>query len=454
MPDGQPITWTDAKQIAWTIRVDSHAISLTNGTETIDLPRETWDRDLYLAATDSGVIIRFQGARHEVGFLVTRDAAAPFLSLIGASQSPADSASGGGTRQGESPPARSWHQPQAAPAGRSGRRPLIWPKVSPYSVFALIFSSISFFPFVGLVFGLGSATLIVLFFKRVRQTDSMRHGRIMVAIAGALLVWGTGLCAFSTWAYYQMQAGPWFPIGSFAVEVIPPKWLNVAIYFGVILFSLSVHEAAHAITAWWLGDDLARSQGRVTLNPLSHIDPFGTVLLPILLAVAGAPVFGYARPVPVRLGGVRGYRRAHILISIAGPGSNLLMAAMSMSLLLAIACGVAIAEPAASPGAEATALDVGRVVVIAMDIIGRMLFINLLLACFNMVPIPPLDGSWVMEHMYPRTLGPFYARIRPYGFMIFVGFYYFGAFKYLLAPVYQVTWAAYDLIGVYYALLW
>ena len=83
MPDGQPITWTDANQITWTIRVDSHAISLTNGTETIDLPRETWDRDLYLAATDSGVIIRFQGAQAEAGFLLTPEAAKPFLSLIG-----------------------------------------------------------------------------------------------------------------------------------------------------------------------------------------------------------------------------------------------------------------------------------------------------------------------------------------------------------------------------------
>lgn len=449
MPDGQPITWTDANQIAWTIRVGSHGISLTNGTETIDLPRETWDRDLYLSATDSGVIIRFQGVQKEVGFLLTRDAAAPFLSLIGVSQSPADLARADGTPHEANQPARSWRRPQAASTARSGRRPLIWPKVSPYSVFALIFASISFFPFVGIVFGLVSATLIVMFFKRVRQTESMRHGRIMVTIAGVLLVWGTGLFAFSTWAWYQMQAGPWFPHGSFAVEVSPPKWLNVAIYFGVILFSLSVHEAAHAISAWWLGDDFAHSQGRVTLNPLSHIDPFGTILLPILLAASGAAVFGYARPVPVRLGGVRSYRRAHILISIAGPGSNLLMAALAFSLLLAIACGVAIANPAVSPGADAGTMDIGRVVVVAMVVIRRILLVNLFLAFFNMVPIPPLDGSWVMEHLYPRTLGPFYARIRPYGFMIFIAFYYLHAFDYLLAPVSQVYEATYHLIWIY-----
>lgn len=449
MPDGPPITWTDANQIAWTIRVDSHGISLTDGTETIDLPRKTWDRDLYLSATDSGVIIRFQGAQSEVGFLLAPEAAKPFLSLIGASQSPADSARGAGRPHQANQPARSWRRPQAASMRRSERRPLLWPKVSPYSVFALIFASISFFPFFGIVFGLVSATLIVLFFKRVRQTESMRHGRIMVAIAGVLLVWGTGLCAFSTWAWYQMQAGPWFPHGSFASKVQPPQWLDVAIFFGVILFSLSVHEAAHAISAWWLGDDFARSQGRVTLNPLSHIDPFGTVLLPILLAVYGAAVFGYARPVPVRLGGVRGYRRAHILISIAGPGSNLLMAAMALSLLLAIACGVAVADPAVNPGADSDTMDIGRMVVITLDVIRRMFFINLLLAFFNMVPIPPLDGSWVMEHLYPRTLGPFYARIRPYGFMIFLAFFYFGAFQYLLAPVFQVRDAAYHLMWIY-----
>ena len=85
-----------------------------------------------------------------------------------------------------------------------------------------------------------------------------------------------------------------------------------------MFFALSFHEAAHAITALWLGDDLARSMGRVTLNPMSHVDPFGTVLLPILLAWSGMPIFGYARPVPVRVESLRNHRRAHILISLAG----------------------------------------------------------------------------------------------------------------------------------------
>ena len=117
------------------------------------------------------------------------------------------------------------------------------------------------------------------------------------------------------------------------------------------------------------------------------------------------------------------------------------------SLMVAIACVAAIAQP--GEDAALAGLDVSRIVAVAMEILKRFFYINLILAFFNMIPIPPLDGSWVMEHLYPRSLGPFYARIRPYGMLSFIGFYYFDAFSYLLAPVAILLGNAFRLMWVY-----
>ena len=216
----------------------------------------------------------------------------------------------------------------------------------------------------------------------------------------------------------------------------------------MVLLSLTVHEAAHAITAWWVGDGLARSLGRVTLNPMAHIDPFGTVLLPLLLVMANAPVFGYARPVPVRLETLPHHRRAHILISIAGPGSNLLLAAASLMLLLASGCLLRLVVPKVAI-ANFAAVDFltpvtasGFVLAPAFGALCTILklsfVINTVLALFNLIPIPPLDGSWVLEHLFPTGLGRLYASIRPYGFLIFLFAIYVGLFKYLIIPVMAV----------------
>jgi Zn-dependent protease len=212
----------------------------------------------------------------------------------------------------------------------------------------------------------------------------------------------------------------------------------------VVLLSLTVHEAAHAITAWWLGDGFARSLGRVTLNPMAHIDPFGTILLPILLITAGAPAFGYARPVPVRVETLPRYRRAHILIAIAGPGSNLLLACASLLLLLGVTCGLRLVVPGASV-THLASLDLEAPVTAAgfafaaafgpLCMILKLSFvINVALALFNLIPIPPLDGSWVLEHLFPDSLGRLYAVLRPYGFLVFIGAVYAGAFDYLTYP--------------------
>ncbi len=198
----------------------------------------------------------------------------------------------------------------------------------------------------------------------------------------------------------------------------------------VLLLSLTVHEAAHAITAWWLGDDFGKRLGRVTLNPLAHIDPIGTVILPLILFMTGAGVFGWAKPVPVRTELLRNPRRDHIFIAAAGPASNILLALISLMLLLGIVCAIGLFAPEAtmanlisgafSTSVKVTGIPAAAVVGAICTVLQLSFILNMFLACFNLIPIPPLDGSWILEHSFPNSLGPIIAKIRPYGFMIFL----------------------------------
>jgi Zn-dependent protease len=175
--------------------------------------------------------------------------------------------------------------------------------------------------------------------------------------------------------------------------------LSVALGFGVLIISLTIHEAAHAWTADRLGDRTARMLGRVSLNPLVHIDPIGTVLLPLIAAFSNLPLIGWARPVPVNTRNLRQPRRDFMLVAAAGPISNLLQATVAALLLRA-----AIAGGAVSDG--------------VVDILFRAIQINLLLAFFNLIPVPPLDGGNVLLGLLPPRLAAGYSQLRQYGFLV------------------------------------
>jgi len=197
---------------------------------------------------------------------------------------------------------------------------------------------------------------------------------------------------------------------------------RVFISFIVLLFSLTVHETAHAWTASRLGDQTARLQGRVSLNPVVHADIVGTVLFPLLAILGNIPLIGWAKPVPVSVRNLRNGRRDYVLVAAAGPASNLLLAiGASIALDLLTISPMRLGEPNMS--------------VPIASLLSAAIRINVLLAVFNMLPIPPLDGGNVLGGLLPRQLGvKFDALMRPYGFILLYALLLTRGFDYLVVP--------------------
>lgn len=206
------------------------------------------------------------------------------------------------------------------------------------------------------------------------------------------------------------------------------------LYMVVFLFSLSVHEAAHAWMAERFGDPTGRHLGRVSLNPLAHIDLFGTVIFPAIGFFTGAPMFGWAKPVPWNPNYVKDWRKADIWISAAGPLSNIVT--MIGFIILYKALFLFVSAPSVMghilPGFSS---PLGALIL--MSQIGIQL--NLVLAVFNLIPIPPLDGSHILTHFLPRNLAMAYEGLRPYGFFVLLGLMYLGVFRLILAPFWFIV---------------
>ena len=196
---------------------------------------------------------------------------------------------------------------------------------------------------------------------------------------------------------------------------------QVLFQFAVLILSLSVHEAAHAWSAERLGDTTARMLGRVSLNPAVHVDPIGTILFPLIGLLSGAPIFGWAKPVPVNILNLRGnWKQKYMLIAAAGPASNLVLATVA-ALILGMVPGSA--DPFTSNGVR--------------EFLVAMVQLNVLLAVFNMVPLPPLDGGNVLAGVLRGGVADMYERLRPYGFLILYGLLFSGILWRVIGPPYN-----------------
>jgi Zn-dependent protease len=206
----------------------------------------------------------------------------------------------------------------------------------------------------------------------------------------------------------------------------PDKVLEIVIQIAVLLFAVSFHESAHGWVALRCGDTTARDLGRITMNPLKHIDPIGSLLFPLMLAFAGLPIFGWARPVPVSLRGVPNPRKANLLVSAAGPLSNLLLA-------VGFAAVVVVLHPQVRGKSDAL---YPFLLVAFLSVI-----VNVSLAVFNLIPIPPLDGFGVVESLVPPGAIPAVIWLRRYGFLILIVAMYTGILGFIMNPVRNVLLA-------------
>lgn len=181
----------------------------------------------------------------------------------------------------------------------------------------------------------------------------------------------------------------------------------------IFLPIITIHEYAHGWVANRLGDPTAKEAGRLTLNPLAHIDPMGTILLPALLILMGSPfVFGWAKPVPVNPASFRNPRRDMMWVGMAGPGANIALAILASLIVKS-----------------------GIVPFNLVGLLGIVILINLILAVFNLIPIPPLDGSRILMGLLPREQAYAYMRIEPYGFMIIIALLWMGLLGKVLLPI-------------------
>lgn len=183
---------------------------------------------------------------------------------------------------------------------------------------------------------------------------------------------------------------------------------NATTWVFPIIFAVTFHEAAHGFVALRFGDDTALRAGRVTFNPLKHVDPFGTIVLPALLLVSSGFMFGYAKPVPVNFGRLKPARLGMVLVALAGPGTNV---------ILAIASSLALFLIGFAPVTGQRWLGLN---------LAHSITLNAVLCVFNLLPLPPLDGGRVAVGVLPRSLAWPLARLEPYGMLIIMGLFVLG----------------------------
>jgi len=205
---------------------------------------------------------------------------------------------------------------------------------------------------------------------------------------------------------------------------------TVLIYALPVLFAITVHEAAHGYAARHFGDNTAAMMGRITLNPIKHIDPIGTILMPLLLyfATSGAFLFGYARPVPVRFDRLRHPKRDMVWVALAGPGANLLQALL-WAVLMYVLLGLEVNER------------------FFLEMCKAGVLVNVVMFAFNLFPLPPLDGGRILIGLLPWRYAALLARVEPWGFFVVMALVILGVVSTLwMQPIMALTYGLLDIL--------
>ena len=207
-----------------------------------------------------------------------------------------------------------------------------------------------------------------------------------------------------------------------------PKIFQFVIQYAALLFSLSIHESAHALSAYLLGDETSRNEGRISVNPIDHIDIFGTVIFPIIAFLTTIPVIGWAKPVMVNPLNLRDPKRDDILISASGPASNLIAAVIFVAFLPVI-----------------KSLNLNAPWLLAL--IGYIILINVILAFFNLIPIPPLDGSGIARGFMSDNLAEKYDTLQGFGFILLYALLFLGVLDIAFGIAMKFLMAIYLMMG-------
>ena len=213
------------------------------------------------------------------------------------------------------------------------------------------------------------------------------------------------------------------------------------IFFGALIVAVILHEISHGVVALWFGDDTAKRAGRLTLNPIPHIDPFGSIILPAMGALTGIPVIGWAKPVPVNPAQLRTPREQMLFVSLAGPATNFLLAAIGAAAahLLFRKLDPGFRGALANLPSRYSILDALADLPVGFVIAYSFAFVNIFLGLFNLIPIPPLDGSGIFELFMPAAWRARYYRLRPYGLLVlFALVFWTGIIESVLRPVLHV----------------
>jgi Zn-dependent protease len=218
------------------------------------------------------------------------------------------------------------------------------------------------------------------------------------------------------------------------MESLVPRLPQIVIQLLAFALAISVHESAHGWVAERLGDPTARWLGRITLNPIKHVDLIGTIIFPLVLALLGAPIIGWAKPVPFVSRNLRNQRRDPALVGLAGPAANLLLGAGVVLVLLLLKAGMPSFRELLGAMIAAGALGASGIAAPLIYLLFSLAMINLVLAVFNLIPIPPLDGSHVVGALLPPRLHWQWVQLERYGFLLLFALLWTGIFGVIFKP--------------------